>query len=73
MDTIFVLVIIFFGQNGVLQGGAVRFPSPQACAAGAVQAEKDFFPTKIDTVCVPIQVPAETPKVEKPKSKTRDA
>ena len=65
---------MFFTPDGAIQGGIVRFPTEQACKAGAEQAEKDFFPRKITTLCTPIQAPnEETPKVQQPKRKTLDA
>ena len=74
MNTIFVLVILFFTPEGDIQGGVVRFPTERACAAGAEQAEKDFAPRKINTSCLPIQAPSDSaPKVQQPKNKYRDA
>lgn len=73
MNTVFVLVILFFTPNGALQGGSAMFQTERACEAGREQAVKDFAPTKITTSCIQVEAPGEQRELTKPKKLGRDA
>lgn len=71
MNTIYVLVILFFNQHGAMQGGTARFQTQAQCQAGSEQAKKDFDPQQITTVCVKMEEPEQV--IEQPKKKYKDA
>ena len=66
MNSVYVLIILFFNSTGDIQGGTSAFPNSKACESGKIQAEKDFAPIKITTTCIELVAPAESKELKQP-------
>ena len=67
MNSVYVLIILFFNASGDIQGGTSAFPHVKACEAGKIQAEKDFAPIKITTTCIELAAPSESKELKQPR------